>query len=130
MRPQIAKQIDIGRDRPESYAYAFQRFLQNDGLNKQEENGVENKSICQPDRRRSNFGKGVQSSFRSRNFCKYNRFDSKKQNFSSNNSRPIFENRFKGRNSKSKQEKPETRNVRGRWMPHEENAKDRVALLP
>ena len=60
---------------------------------------------------------------------KDNQFGYKRPNYDNNDARPIYKNGNKGSNSKRRQEKPEARNVRGRWTPCKENAKDGIALV-
>ena len=88
MRPKIVKQVDSEREWPESNIDAVQRALRNDGWDKKEEKSTENKSTHRTDGRRSNNVERGQSSLCSRSFRKYNRFDLKKQNFSSSDLRP------------------------------------------
>ena len=47
LHPEVAKQIDNGREGPESYTDPVQRALRNDGWDKPEDKSVEARSNCQ-----------------------------------------------------------------------------------
>ena len=75
LHPEIAKQIDNGKDGPKSYTDAIERALRNEGWKKQEDKSVETQSACPSDgkERKENCKKGGQSLFRSRNFNRNSR---------------------------------------------------------
>ena len=82
--PEVAKQIDNGREGPESFADAVQRVMRNDRWDKQDDKGAETRSTRQEEgkERKENYGKGGQSSFRFRNFNRSIRPSFKKQSYS------------------------------------------------
>ena len=83
LRPEVAKQIDSGKEGPESYADAIQRAMRNDRCDRPDDKSVETRTARQGEgkERKGNYEKRGQSLFRSRNFNRGSRPSFKRQGY-------------------------------------------------
>ena len=113
-----AKQIDSGKEGPESYTDIIQRVLRNEGWDKQEDKSVETRSACPSDgkERKENYRNGGQSSSRSRKFNRNSRPSLKRQSSNFSESRPRYDNRNR-EGSKRRPKNPDNQNTRSDTRP-------------
>ena len=95
LRTEIVKQVDNGKEGPESYADAVQRALRNDGWDRQKDRTSGGRTYRPSDGQNKETGYEKKKQFQSRigYFCKNNRFNFKKRDFSKDNPGQRNENR-------------------------------------
>ena len=132
LRTEIVKQVDSGREGPDSYADAVQRALRNDGWDKPGTKEVTNKT----DRpvsgyiRNNKYEKKGHFQSRSGSFRRDNQYNFRKQNFNREEPSQRTENRGRSRNPKRGQNRTDNRSVKGRWTPREENEGEKTVVVP
>ena len=110
----------------------MQRAFRNDGWDRQEDR-TSGRKIDRPtngQNKETRYEKKKQFQSRTGHFCKNNRFNFKKGDFNKDYQGQRNENRNRSGEPKRGQDKTEMRNVRGRWAPREESARERISLVP